>query len=116
MNSISEREGVVFSSVQRRGPPQKGTKKPPTKEPSGANYLSIRCRPQLSDLNINCVHSFFTTFSVESDLVAFANVVDQTCYVNKNFFLGRVVYYEAKSFRFVEELYGTLIHAKKIIM
>ena len=71
---------------------------------------------QLSDLNIYCVHSFFTAFGVESNLIAFANVVDQTSDVDKNFFFRRVVYYETKSFGFVEELYGTLIHAKKIIM
>ena len=64
------------------------------------------------DLDIYSVHSFFATLGVESDPVAFANVVDQTGDVYKNFLLGGVFNDEAKAFGFVEELYGSIKHKK----
>ena len=71
-------------------------------------------KPLLSDFDIYCIHSFFATLCVECDLVTFADVVDQTANVNKNFFLRRVVNYETKSFRFVEEFYCACVHCKDI--
>jgi hypothetical protein len=59
--------------------------------------LSIKYQLRLSNFDIYCVHSFFATLSVECDLITFANVVDKTANVNKNFLLRGVVYYEAKS-------------------
>jgi hypothetical protein len=72
--------------------------------------LSIKYQPQLSDFDIYCIHSFFATLCVERHDVAFANVVDQTANVNKDFLFRGVVNYEAKSFGFIEELYGSSVH------
>ncbi len=57
-----------------------------------------RVKSLLGDFDIYCVHSFFATLGVECDLVTFADVVDQTANVNKNFLFRGVVNYEAKSF------------------
>ncbi len=78
--------------------------------------LSIKYQIRLGDLDIYCVHSFFATFRVEGNLITFADVVDQTGDVYKNFLLGGVVYNEAKSFGFIEELYCSIIHCKKLKM
>ena len=78
--------------------------------------LSIKYQIRLGDLDIYCVHSFFATLGIESDLIAFADVVDQTGDVYKNFLLGGIVNNEAKSFGFIEELYCSLIHCKKLKM
>jgi len=68
----------------------------------------------LGDLHINCVHSFFSALGVERYRIAFANVVDETGYVNEDFFFRRVVNDKTKSFGFVEELYSSCVHNRKI--
>ena len=69
---------------------------------------------RLRNLDINCIHSFFATLSIESDVVAFADVVNQPRDMNKNFLVRGAVNNKAKSFGFVEELYGSTVHLKKI--
>ena len=64
----------------------------------------------ISNFNIYCIHSFFATLGVESDLVAFPDVVDQAGDVYKDFLLGGVVYDKTKSFGLVEELYCSVTH------
>ena len=64
----------------------------------------------ISNFNIYCIHSFFATLGVESDLVAFPDVVDQSGDVYKDFLLGGVVYDKTKSFGLVEELYCSVTH------
>ena len=65
---------------------------------------------RLGNFNIYCIHSFFATREFERNNVAFADVVDQTTDVYKNFLFRGVVYDEAKSFGFIEELYCSLLH------
>ena len=59
---------------------------------------------RLSELNINRIQAFFALLGLESDSVAFANLVNQTADVNKNFFARVWVDYETETFGFVEEL------------
>ena len=67
---------------------------------------------RLGDLDVNCIHSFFAALGIERDFVAFTDVVDQTCDVNKNFLVGGAVDNKAKSLGFIEELNGSTVHLK----
>lgn len=63
----------------------------------GSEFYQSNIDRELGDFDIYCVHSFFATFCVEGNSVAFADVVDESAYVNKDFLFRGVVYYEAKS-------------------
>jgi hypothetical protein len=71
--------------------------------------VRLRC-----DFDINCIHSFFAALGIERDFVAFTDVVNQTRDMNKNFLVRGAVNNKAKSLGFVEELYGSTVHLKKI--
>lgn len=65
---------------------------------------------RLGNFNIYCIHSFFATCEFESYNIAFADVVNQTTDVYKNFLFRGIVYNKAKSFGFIEELHCSLLH------
>ena len=79
----------------------------------GSEFYQSNIDRELGDFDIYCVHSFFATFCVEGNSVAFADVVDESAYVNKDFLFSGVVYDEAKTFGFIEKFYCTSIHCKK---
>jgi len=78
------------------------------------NSINQMSWSRLGDFDIYCVHSFFAALGIEGDVVAFANVVNQTGDVDKNFLFRGVVSDEAKSFGFIKELYCSVVH-KKIV-
>jgi len=82
--------------------------------PEVQKFYESNISNRLRNLDINCIHSFFARFGIESDVVAFADVVNQARDVHKNFLVRGVVNNKAKSFGFVEELYGSTVHLKKI--
>ena len=65
---------------------------------------------RLGNLDIYCVHTFFATLGVKSDLVTFADNIHETTDVYKDFFFRRVVDNKAKAFGLIEEFYGSTIH------
>ena len=69
-----------------------------------------RMSDRLGDFDINCIHAFFATSSVEVYNISFADVVDQTCCVNEDFLFSGVVNDESESFGFIEKFYCTSIH------
>ena len=65
---------------------------------SPAMAKDLAGKSHLSDFDIYCIHSFFATLCVEGDGITFADVVNQTANVNKDFLFRGVVNDEAKSF------------------
>ena len=74
------------------------------------NSINQMSASRLGDFDIYRIHSFFAALGIESDIVAFANVVDQAGGVHKNFLFRGVVSDEAKSFGFIKELYCSVVH------
>ena len=72
--------------------------------------MNLKCQTRLSNLDIYCVHAFFTARGVIVYDVALADVVDQTSYVHEDFLFRGVVNDEAKTFGLIEELYCSSIH------
>lgn len=70
----------------------------------------------LGDFHIHGVQAFFASFSVESYDISFADIVDKACSMYKNFLFRGVVDDESKSFGFVEKLYSSGTHEKKIML
>lgn len=77
-----------------------------------AQYVT-KCHNCLRNLDINCIHAFLATCSRERNNIAFADIVDQTCSVNKDFLFSGIVNDEAKALGFIEKFYCTSIHCKK---
>lgn len=67
----------------------------------------------LSALNVNCIHTFFAAGRFEGNYVTFTDFVHEAANVHENFLPGGAVDDEAKTFGFVEELYGSFVHCKK---
>ena len=80
----------------------------------GSEIYQSNALSRLRTFDIYCIHSFFATLGIIRDLIAFADVVDQPADVNKNFLFGGVVNNEAKTFGFIEKLYGSTVHLKNI--
>lgn len=91
------------------------TKKPPPVFRRRLCIVSLQYLLRLRDLDIYCVHASFAALCVERDFIAFANIVDQTSDVNKNFLVGGAVYDKSKTFGLIEELYGSIVHCKKTL-
>ena len=85
------------------------------KNPDGCPSKFLPCiikniQLRLGQLDIHCVHAFFSTLGFESDGVAFTDFVDQAADVNKNFLPGGGINDEAEAFCFVEELKRSFVH------
>lgn len=82
--------------------------------PEVQKFYESKVLDRLRDFDVNCIHSFFAALGIERDFVAFTDVVDQTCDMNKNFLVRGVVNNKAKSLGFIEELNGSTVHLKKL--
>ena len=74
------------------------------------NSINQTSASRLGDFDIYCIHSFFAALRAEGDVIAFANVVDQTGDVDEDFLLGGAVGDKAEAFGFIEELYCSVVH------
>ena len=78
--------------------------------PEVRKFYQSNVGSRLGDFDIHCIHSFFATLGIESNRVAFADVVHQTGDVDKNFFFGRAVNNKPKSLGLIEEFYDSTVH------
>ena len=91
-----------------------GTKKTPAVTRRSLWIVSSRCLDRLCELYIDSVQAFFALLCVESNIVTFANIVNQTADVDENLLAWVCVDYETETFGFVEELDSSRMHTKKI--
>ncbi len=73
-------------------------------------HVSFETSGRLGQLDIYCVHAFLSALQVEGYDVAFADVVNETTYVNKNVLAGGVVNDETETLGFIEKLYFSSVH------
>ena len=65
---------------------------------------------RLSYLYIYGIDSFFAIFRVESDDIAFTDVVDQSSRVYENLLLGAIIDDESEAFGLIEKLNSSCTH------
>ena len=68
----------------------------------------------LGQFDIYCVHAVFATLGVECNGVTLADAVNKTANVNENLFAGAGINDKAIAFGFVEKLYCSSLHCKKL--
>ena len=65
---------------------------------------------RLSYLYVYGINSFFAIFRVESDDIAFADIVDQSRSVYENVLLGAIIDDESEAFGLIEKLNSSCTH------
>jgi len=101
--------GCFFHAHKKRGVWK--IKTPAEFAGEGLNMVSLQTSlGQLSQFDIYCVHAFFATLGVERDSVTLSDAVNETAYVNEDFFAGAGINDKPVTFGFVEELYCSSVH------